>query len=79
VEVLASALKHGVLVEDIEHAVNNAMAIDNLDDDLRLYLGPDRSAALLEVITLVRDDDQPELGDPRHVDAREVPTTVAGR
>jgi hypothetical protein len=61
VEVLASALKHGVLVEDIEHAVNNAMVIDDLDDDLRLYLGPDRSAALLEVITLVRDDDQPEL------------------
>lgn len=61
VEVLASALKHGVLVEDIEHAVNNAMVIDDLDDDLRLYLGPDRSAALLEVITLVRDDDEPEL------------------
>jgi hypothetical protein len=61
VEVLASALKHGVLVEDIEHAVNNAMVIDDLDDDLRLYLGPDRSAALVEVITLVRDDDQPEL------------------
>lgn len=32
------------------------MTIDNQDDDTRLYLGPARSAALLEVVTLVRDD-----------------------
>ncbi|MEA3075683.1 MAG: hypothetical protein QOF60_591 [Actinomycetota bacterium] len=60
-EVLGSAFKHGILLGDIEHAVNNAMVMDDLDDDLRLYLGPDRSAALLEVISLVRDDDRPEL------------------
>ncbi len=33
------------------------MAIDELDDDLRLYLGPARNGALLEVITIIRDDD----------------------
>ena len=32
------------------------MVIEDLDDDLRLYVGPTRSAALLEVVALVRDD-----------------------
>lgn len=61
VEVHPSALKHGVAVEDIEHAVRNAMVIEELDDDLRLYLGPRRSAAVLEVITLARDDGRDQL------------------
>ncbi len=39
----------------------NAMATDELDDDLRLYLGPSRSGSLLEVIVVVRADDRPEL------------------
>jgi hypothetical protein len=57
VDVHQSALKHGVGSEDIQHCTRNAMAIDELDDDLRLYLGPARSGALLEVITIVRDDE----------------------
>jgi hypothetical protein len=61
VEIHSSALKHGVAAEDIEHAVRNAMVIDELDDDLRLYLGPARGAATLEVITIVRGDDGAEL------------------
>jgi hypothetical protein len=44
------------LGEDIEHAVAQAMAIDDQDDDTRLYLGPARNADLLEVVTIVRDD-----------------------
>ena len=36
------------------------MTIEDLDDDLRLYLGPARSADLLEVVTIVRSD-APEL------------------
>lgn len=32
------------------------MTIEDQDDDTRLYLGPARSAALLEVVTVVRDD-----------------------
>jgi hypothetical protein len=32
------------------------VAIDDQDDDMRLYPGPSRSAELLEVVTLVRDD-----------------------
>jgi hypothetical protein len=35
--------------------------IDELEDDLRLYLGPRRDAALLEVITIVRGEDRGEL------------------
>ncbi|MDQ6945811.1 MAG: hypothetical protein M3256_05940 [Actinomycetota bacterium] len=60
-DVLPSALKHGVLVDDIEHAVRNVMVIDELDDDLRLYLGPSRSGSLLEVISIVREGDRGEL------------------
>ncbi len=53
-DIHSSALKHGVSVEDIEHAVRNAMAIDDLDDDLRLYLGADRTGDLLEVVAIDR-------------------------
>ena len=42
--------------EDIEHAMRYALAIDDQADDTRLYLGPVRSADLLEVVTIVRDD-----------------------
>jgi hypothetical protein len=56
VEIHSSARKHGVADEDIEHATGHAMAIEDRDDDTRLYLGPSRSADLLEVVTIVRDD-----------------------
>ena len=60
-EIHPAALKHGVPTEDIEHAVRNAVVSDEVDDDLRLYLGPTRSAALLEVIVVVGEGDRPEL------------------
>lgn len=31
-------------------------AIEDQDDDLRLYIGPARSADLLEIVAIVRDD-----------------------
>lgn len=55
-EIHPSARKHGVADEDIEHATAHAMAIEDQDDDTRLYLGPSRRADLLEVVTIVRDD-----------------------
>lgn len=55
-EIHPSARKHGIADEDIEHAAANAMAIDDQDEDTRLYLGPSRSAELLEVVTIVRSD-----------------------
>ncbi len=36
------------------------MAIFDQDDDTRLYLGPTRSAGLLEIVTIVRTG-EPEL------------------
>jgi hypothetical protein len=56
VDIHPSARKHGIADEDIEHATTNAMAIDDQDDDTRLYLGPSRRAELLEVVVIVRDD-----------------------
>ena len=55
-EIHPSARKHGIADEDIEHATAQAMVIEDQDDDTRLYLGPSRSADLLEVVTVVRDD-----------------------
>ena len=51
-EIHPSARKHGIADEDIEHAVNHAMAIDDTHNDGRLYIGPARNAALLEVLTV---------------------------
>jgi hypothetical protein len=56
VEIHPSARKHGVADEDIEHATAHAMVIEDQDDDTKLYLGPSKSAELLEVVTVVRDD-----------------------
>jgi hypothetical protein len=56
VDIHPSARKHGIADDDIEHATAHAMTIDDMDDDARLYLGPSRSADLLEVVTIVRDD-----------------------
>lgn len=55
-DIHPSARTHGVADADIEHATANAMVIEDQDDDARLYLGPACNAALLEVITIVRDD-----------------------
>ncbi|MGH2763546.1 MAG: hypothetical protein ACRDL4_07945 [Thermoleophilaceae bacterium] len=55
-EIHPSASKHGIADEDIEHAMRHALAIDDQDNDTRLYLGAARSADLLEVVTIVRDD-----------------------
>jgi hypothetical protein len=38
VEIHGSARRHGVADEGIRHAVANAMAVDDQDDDTRLYL-----------------------------------------
>lgn len=55
-EIHPSARKHGIADEDIEHAMRNALAIYDQDEDTRLSLGPARSADLLEIVTVVRDD-----------------------
>jgi hypothetical protein len=56
VEIHDSARKHGIVDEDVFHAMENAMAIDDRDDDTRLYLGAARNGNLLEVVSVRRDD-----------------------
>lgn len=54
--VHVSALKHGVLGPDIEHAIRHPMRVVPREDGARLYLGPARNADLLEVLTVFRPD-----------------------
>lgn len=54
-EIADSARKHGVDDDDIHHAVRHAVRAV-LHGDRILYIGPDRSARLLEVVVLDDDD-----------------------
>jgi len=56
VEVLRSALRHGVRDEDIQHAVRNSLFVEEIDEDPTRYLvlGPDRAGNLLELVVLDR-------------------------
>jgi hypothetical protein len=56
VEIYHSARKHGVVDDDIVHAVDHALAVGEQDDGKVLYLGPDRAGNLLEVVSIARDD-----------------------
>jgi hypothetical protein len=47
VEIHPSARKHGIADADIEHATRHALAVDDQDDDTRLYLGPPRTPGCL--------------------------------
>jgi len=47
--IRASARKHGVSDADIRHAIRNWIRVADEDDDVVLYLGPDRAARLIEV------------------------------
>ena len=55
-EILRSALRHGVAEGDIEHALRNAVVVDEVaDDPIRfLVLGPDGAGNLMELIVLDR-------------------------
>lgn len=54
-EIHPSARRHGIADEDILHAVDHSMVIDDVgeDPDRWLVIGPDRTANLLEVVVLV--------------------------
>ncbi|WP_028281185.1 DUF4258 domain-containing protein [Arthrobacter sp. H5] len=53
-EVFSSALRHDVDPEDIQHAIRNALVIDEVDDDPIRYLvlGPDRTGKILELVVM---------------------------
>lgn len=54
-EIHRSARKHGVADEDILHAIDHALAIEDIgeDPDRWLVLGPDRAINMLEVVVLI--------------------------
>lgn len=56
--IAASAHRHGISDENIRHALRNliAVAADPDDDDVTLFLGPDRAVSLIEVGVLATDD-----------------------
>jgi hypothetical protein len=56
VDIYESARKHGVSDDDILHAIDFALVAAEEDDGKVLYLGPDKSGNLLEVVTVRRDD-----------------------
>lgn len=56
--VTASAHRHGITDDSIRHTLRNfiAVAADPHDDDVTLFLGPDRAVNLIEVGVLTTDD-----------------------
>jgi hypothetical protein len=59
VEIHRSARKHRIADEDIRYAVDHAIYAGDVEDGLPLrvlYLGPNRSGNLLEIIVIQRDD-----------------------
>jgi len=56
VEVLRSALRHGVDAGDINHALDNALFVEEVGEDPQRYLvlGPNQAGNLLELVVLDR-------------------------
>ncbi|MPZ63858.1 MAG: hypothetical protein GEU93_21865 [Propionibacteriales bacterium] len=55
-EVLRSAFRHGILTEDIHHAVRYSLVLEQIGEDPVRYLvlGPACSGRLLELVVLDR-------------------------
>jgi hypothetical protein len=60
VEIHRSARRHGLVEDDIVHAVGHAVVEFEIDEDPTkvLVIGPDRAANLLEVVVLVLGGDR---------------------
>jgi hypothetical protein len=61
VEVHDSARKHGVADENILHAIDHAMAFEDVgeDPDRWLLIGPDTAGNLREVVIMIAAEAQP--------------------
>lgn len=57
-EIYESARKHGTSDQDIHHGIDHALVVaDEQGTSKVLYLGPDRAGNLLEIVSVLRDDD----------------------
>ncbi len=54
-QIRDSARRHGRADQDIRHAVEHALAREELDEHRVLWLGPDRAGNLLEIVILYTD------------------------
>jgi len=59
VRIAPGARKHGIDDEDILHAARNRMFQAVRNEDLAMFIGPARNAALLEIGLLAPDSDDP--------------------
>lgn len=57
-EIHPSARRHGITDEDILHAIEHSMLVDDLGDDPDrwLVIGPDPAANLLELVVLITSE-----------------------
>ena len=55
VEIHSSARRHGIADDDVLHAIEHSLVVDDLgeDPDRWLVIGPDRASNLLEVVVLI--------------------------
>lgn len=47
--IVDSARKHGVSDETILHAFNNPILVEDLDERMTMFIGPDRAGNLYEI------------------------------
>lgn len=47
--IATSARKHGILDNDMLHAFNHPMSVDDLDDGFVMFVGADTAGNLLEI------------------------------
>ena len=54
--VATSARKHSIRDDDMVHAFNHPILVDELDDGFTMFIGPDQAGNLLEVGVVDSDD-----------------------
>ena len=54
--IAPSARKHGIRDDDMIHAFNHPILVDDLDDGLTMFVGADTAGNLLEVGTIDSSD-----------------------
>jgi hypothetical protein len=54
--IVDSARKHGVSDETILHAFNNPVFVEDLDEGMTMFIGPDRAGNLYEIGVVGTDE-----------------------
>jgi hypothetical protein len=54
--IVNSARKHGVSDETILHAFNNPILVEDLDERMTMFIGPDRAGNLHEIGVVGTDE-----------------------